>query len=58
MRILKYIDYNINESFEHGANSYDSEWKLPTSKERLELERDLDDILLEITDLGYSTQIK
>jgi DNA polymerase III epsilon subunit-like protein len=57
MRILKYLDYNINESIEYNDNTYDSEWKLPTSQERLKLERYLDDILLEITDLGYSTQI-
>lgn len=52
-----YFDYNINESIEYNDNTYDSEWKLPTSQERLKLERYLDDILLEITDLGYATQI-
>jgi hypothetical protein len=52
-----YFDYNINESVEYEGNSYDSEWKLPTSQERLKLERYLDNILLEITDLGYATQI-
>jgi 2'-5' RNA ligase/DNA polymerase III epsilon subunit-like protein len=52
-----YFDYNINESVEYEGNSYDSEWKLPTSQERLELERYLNDILLEIKDLGYTTYI-
>jgi hypothetical protein len=52
-----YFDYNINESIEYNDNTYDSEWKLPTSQERLKLERYLDNILLEITDLGYATQI-
>ncbi len=53
-----YFNYNsINESIEYNDNTYDSEWKLPTSQERLKLERYLDDILLEITDLGYSTTI-
>jgi len=52
-----YFDYNINESVEYEGNSYDSEWKLPTSQERLELERYLNDIFLEIKDLGYTTYI-
>jgi 2'-5' RNA ligase len=51
------FDYNINESIEYNDNTYDSEWKLPISQERLKLERYLDEILLEITDLGYSTTI-
>ncbi len=56
MKVKNYIQF-INESIEYNDNTYDSEWKLPTSQERLKLERYLDDILLEITDLGYATQI-
>jgi DNA polymerase III epsilon subunit-like protein len=56
MKIRKYIQF-VNENIDHEGNSYDSEWKLPTSDQRLELERYLDSILLEITDLGYSTTI-
>jgi DNA polymerase III epsilon subunit-like protein len=56
MKVKNYIKF-INESIEYNDNTYDSEWKLPTSQERLELQRYLDDILLEITDLGYTTQI-
>ena len=47
----------VKESIEYNDNKYDSEWKLPISQERLKLERYLDNILLEITDLGYATQI-
>lgn len=36
---------------------YDSDWKLPNSSIRVQLERDLEDILLDIKDLGYQYQI-
>lgn len=36
---------------------YDSDWKLPNSPIRVQLERDLEDILLDIKDLGYQYQI-
>ena len=53
MKVKNYIQF-INEDIEYKDNSYDSEWKLPISQERLKLERYLDEILLEITDLGLS----
>lgn len=65
MRIKNYIQF-INESLgifrvptlKHGDLEYDSEWKLPTSPIRKELESYLRNILLELEDLGYRPQIK
>lgn len=55
---------NINESlieykYNDGDNVmyYDAEWKLPTNPIREKLERDLNDILLDLTDEGYRPQI-
>lgn len=52
------FDYRINESLKHGDLEYDSEWKLPTSPIRKELESYLRNFLLELEDLGYRPQIK
>jgi 2'-5' RNA ligase len=52
------FDYKINESLKHGDLEYDSEWKLPTSPIRKELESYLRNFLLELEDLGYRPQIK
>lgn len=51
MKIYNFFDF-IRESLE-----YDSEWKLPTSTIRKELESYINDILLELVDLGYRPQI-
>lgn len=56
MKINNYKQF-INESIKHGDLEYDSEWKLPTSSIRKELEKYINQFLLEIKDLGYSTQI-
>jgi hypothetical protein len=48
---------NINELFSFNSMLYDAEWKLPTSKIRLEIDKTLREILLEITDMGYSPSI-
>ncbi len=52
MKILKYKEL-INES----NLEYDSDWKRSDSKFRHEIERNLSEILLEVTDLGYRSQI-
>ena len=51
------FDYKTNESIKHEGIEYDSEWKLPTSPIRLELESYLRNILLELEDLGYRPHI-
>lgn len=53
---------SIKESFEYktrdgGILRYDAEWKMPGSSTREMLENDLREILLEVTDLGYSIQL-
>lgn len=53
---------SINEKIEYTTKDgqilkYDSDWKLPNSPIRVQLERDLEDILLDIKDLGYYYQI-
>lgn len=49
-----YFDYSkINES----KLEYDSDWKRSDSKFRHDIEKNLLDILLEVTDLGYRPQI-
>jgi 2'-5' RNA ligase len=55
-KIFKF-DYKLNESIKIDGLEYDSEWKLPTSPLRTEIVSNLNDILLEITDLEYSVQI-
>lgn len=49
------FNYKINESV--WDIEYDSEWKSPTNPIRKELESYLRNILLELIDLGYRTQI-
>ena len=56
MKINNYKQF-INESIKYGDLEYDSEWKLPINPIRIELEKYLNQFLLEIKDLGYSTQI-
>ena len=60
------VKFNINESikeyFEYKTRDgkilrYDAEWKMPKNPVREMLENDLREILLEITDLGYSIQL-
>ena len=63
--IKKYSNYLIKESdfieYKSSINGeiiyYDAEWKLPRSPIRRKLEKDLNDILLEIEDEGYRTDI-
>lgn len=53
---------SIFETFEYKTSDgqilkYDAEWKIPGSSIREMLENDLREILLEVTDLGYSIQL-
>ena len=53
---------NVFETFEYKTPDgeilkYDAEWKIPGSSTREMLENDLREILLEVTDLGYSIQL-
>ena len=53
---------SLNESFEYISKDgqvlkYDSEWKMANSELRYMIESDLNEILLEISDLGYSHHI-
>jgi len=45
------------ENYEHRGIKYDKKWKMPRNKIREDIEADVREMALEVTDLGYSISL-